>query len=415
MEEKRVLIVDDDPIIIRALARIIEGQGFQVTSYLDPEEALASLGQRPVHLIISDYMMPGMNGVEFLVRARRLCPDAPRLLLTALSDFRVAMDAVNNGGIYRLLSKPWTQVELVGTVKQAFEYGELRRQNSKLNQLVQEQNGELQEINRDLERLVQERTNNLLEGITAALDYRDTETQWHSRRVSMYAKRLAAELGLTGQALFDVEVGALLHDVGKIGVRDSVLLKPGPLNPAEWQEMRQHPAIGYRLLRRIDYLQGAAKIVLQHQERWDGQGYPACRSGEEIVLGARIFAVVDAFDAICSDRPYRRGRSYEVALAEIRRCAGTQFDPAIVEAFARVPASDWSAIRDEVERLAAADRLADREDGLGDLRAAAKPHPVPAVGDPNALALVVDEERRAHELLERIAVPPIAQAQVGGA
>lgn len=388
MEEKRVLILDDDPIIIRALARIIEGQGFAVTSCLDPEEALAALERQPVHLIISDYMMPGMNGVEFLVRARRLCPDAPRLLLTALSDFRVAMDAVNNGEIYRLLSKPWTQVELVGTVKQAFEYGELRRQNARLNGLVQRQNGELQQINRDLERLVQERTNNLLEGMIAALDYRDTETQWHSRRVSMYAKRLAVELGVGGQELFDVEVGALLHDVGKIGVRDSVLLKPGPLTPTEWEEMRQHPAIGYRLLRRIDYLKEASKIVLQHQERWDGRGYPACLAGPEVVLGARIFAVVDAFDAICSDRPYRRGRPYEVALAEIRRCAGSQFDPAVVEAFARVPEADWVAIRHEVERLAAHDRELDDEDGLGDLRTAVQPNPSPAVGDLDALALV---------------------------
>lgn len=388
MEERRVLILDDDPIIIRALARIIEGQGFVVQSCLDPEEALAALERQPVHLIISDYMMPGMNGVEFLVRARRLCPDAPRLLLTALSDFRVAMDAVNNGEIYRLLSKPWTQVELVGTVKQAFEYGELRRQNTRLNQLVQKQNLELQEINHDLERLVQERTNNLLEGMIAALDYRDTETQWHSRRVSMYAKRLAVELGMDGRQLFDVEVGALLHDVGKIGVRDSVLLKPGPLTPGEWEEMRQHPAIGYRLLRRIDYLREAAQIVLQHQERWDGGGYPACLCGEDVVIGARIFAVVDAFDAICSDRPYRRGRPYEVAVAEIRRCAGTQFDPAVVEAFARVPELDWVAIRQEVERLAAEEKELDAHDGLGDLRAAVKPNPSPAVGDLDALAQV---------------------------
>lgn len=388
MEEKRVLILDDDPIIIRALARIIEGQGFEVVSFLDPDEALADLQAHPAHLIISDYMMPGMNGVEFLVRARRLCPDAPRLLLTALSDFRVAMDAVNNGEIYRLLSKPWTQIDLVGTVKQAFEYGELRRQNARLNQLVQQQNGELQRINRNLERLVQERTNNLLEGMIAALDYRDTETQWHSRRVSMYAKRLAQELGLSGQALFDVEVGALLHDVGKIGVRDSVLLKPGPLGEAEWEEMRQHPAIGYRLLRRVDYLREAAQIVLQHQERWDGGGYPACLAGEEIVLGARIFAVVDAFDAISSDRPYRRGQSYDVALAEIRRCAGTQFDPTVVDAFSRVPESDWASIRLEVERLAADERERDIADGLGDVRAAsraARPTSAPATGDLDAL------------------------------
>lgn len=367
MESRRVLVVDDDLLILRALQRVLDAQGFEVAGSSNPEEALAELRRQPANLIISDYMMPGMNGVEFLSQARQLCPDAPRLLLTAVNDFKVATEAVNTGEIYRLLTKPWNHAELLNTIRQAYEYGELKRQHALLTRTVQEQNAQLHTINRDLERLVQERTNDLLDGMINALDYRDMETQWHSRRVSLYAKRLGAQLGINGAELHDVEMGALLHDIGKIGVRDSVLLKPGPLTPEEWEEMKEHPAIGFRLLRGIHYLESAALVVLQHQERWDGRGYPAGLKGEEISIGARIFSVVDTLDAIRSDRPYRAGRPFPVALAEIQRCAGTQFDPAVVDAFSAVPEEEWEQIRRDVEVMASAAVEADAADGLGEV------------------------------------------------
>lgn len=353
-----MMVVDDDRFILRALQRVLEAQGFDVSMSSSPEEALDLLGVLPVDLIISDYMMPGMNGVQFLNEARRLRPDAPRLLLTAINDFRVATEAVNTGEVYRLLGKPWTHAELVGTVEQAWEYGHLKRQHAALTQKIHEQNAVL-------ERLVEERTNDLLDGMVNALDYRDMETQWHSRRVSRYASRLGEEMGLDEQQLHDVRMGALLHDIGKIGVRDSVLLKPGPLTPEEWEEMEEHPAIGYRLLRGIQYLEKAAEVVLQHQERWDGRGYPAGLAREQINIGARIFAVVDALDAILSDRPYRAGRPFAVALAEIRRCSGTQFDPAVVEVFASIPEEEWERIRHQVEEMAESAAIAELADGLG--------------------------------------------------
>lgn len=367
MEPRRILVVDDDPLILRAIQRVLEAQGFEVLANVSPEMALEDLRESEVGLIVSDYMMPGMNGVEFLMEARRICPDAPRLLLTAINDFRVAAEAVNNGEIYRLLAKPWNHADLVNTIKQAYEFGELKRQHARLTARVQEQNAFLQEVNRNLEGLVQERTRDLLDGMINALDYRDMETQWHSRRVSLYARRLAEEMGIEGMALHDVEMGALLHDIGKIGVRDSVLLKPGPLSPLEWEEMKEHPAIGYRLLRGIDYLKEASRIVLQHQERYDGKGYPAGLRGDEIVVGARIFAVVDTLDAIRSDRPYRAGRPFSVAVEEIQRCSGTQFDPAVVEAFVETPAGAWEVIRMRVEQMAAESARRDEEDGLGDV------------------------------------------------
>jgi putative nucleotidyltransferase with HDIG domain len=180
---------------------------------------------------------------------------------------------------------------------------------------------------------------------------RDSETQWHSRRVGRYARRLAEEMGIGGRDLEDIERGATLHDIGKIGVRDAVLLKPGPLDEGEWAEMRRHPALGYEILRGIGFLERASLIPLHHQEKFDGTGYPAGLLRDEICIGARVFAVVDTYDAITSDRPYRKCSTYEIARREIDRCAGTQLDPVVVQAWLRIPQAVWDAIREEIEGM----------------------------------------------------------------
>jgi response regulator RpfG family c-di-GMP phosphodiesterase len=348
----RVLIVDDDELILRALSRILEGAGYDPRCYLDPGEALAAIEADAPVVIISDYMMPAMDGVTFLKAARARFPAAVRILCTAAEDFRVALQAVNAGEVFRIISKPWHQQELLATIAQAAEAARLRIENERLTAEVQRQNGQLREINLRLEEMVRHRTQALLEGLIAALDYRDAETQWHSRRVSLYARRLAQQLGIQEPELTTIEHGALLHDIGKIGVRDRVLLKPGPLTSDEWTEMKRHPELGWALLQRVDYLRPASAIVLQHQERWDGTGYPAGLSGEDIVIGARVFHVVDTLDAITSDRPYRKSRPFSEARVEIARCSGTQFDPKIAEAFLAVPAEDWERIRLDVETVA---------------------------------------------------------------
>jgi len=352
MHPDRVLIVDDDELILRALARILEAAGFTTRCYLTPDEALAAIeGDGPV-VIISDYMMPEMDGITFLKQARLRAPGAVRILCTAAEDFNVALQAVNSGEVYRIISKPWHQQELLATVTQATEAARLRRENERLTAEVQRQNGQLREINLKLEEMVRQRTQALLEGLIAALDYRDAETQWHSRRVSLYARRLGQQLGIHEPDLTTIEHGALLHDIGKIGIRDGVLLKPGPLDAGEWVEMKKHPELGWALLQRVDYLRPASSIVMQHQEKWDGTGYPAGLKADGIVIGARVFHVVDTLDAITSDRPYRKARPFADARAEVVRCRGTQFDPRVVDAFLAVPGEEWERIRLDVETVA---------------------------------------------------------------
>src|SRR5881227_273689 len=195
-EQERLLVVDDEGPILHALQRTFEAAGYEVTACLDPAEALVKLEERQYQVISADYMMPGMTGAEFLARARAKQPATIRLLITAAHDFSAAVDAINNGEIFRILSKPWNRLELLGTVRQAFDTYALREKNRQLTELVQRQNGELAELNRGLERLVQERTTNLLDGMVAVLDYRDTETQWHSRRVSRFTRRIAEQLGI---------------------------------------------------------------------------------------------------------------------------------------------------------------------------------------------------------------------------
>jgi response regulator RpfG family c-di-GMP phosphodiesterase len=342
----RILVVDDDALILQALSRILQAEGYEVICHLDP---LKALQERDFTVVISDFMMPQMNGVELLAQLRKNVPAAIRVLLTAAGDFKVASDAINRGEVYRILSKPWSIADLSSCVKQAVEHFRLVEENAALSREISAKNQELTLINKNLESLVIERTNGLLEGLISALDYRDTETQWHSRRVSLYSRRIGEELGLSNEQLSIVEQGALLHDIGKIGVRDSILHKPGPLTPQEWVEMRLHPEIGYRMLTKMPYLHQAALVVLQHQERFDGHGYPNGIAGREIVLGARIFAVSDAVDAINSDRPYRKGRPLAVAREEIKRCKGSQFDPMVVDAFLQIPDEEWTNIRLLVE------------------------------------------------------------------
>jgi response regulator RpfG family c-di-GMP phosphodiesterase len=343
-EEQKILIVDDEPALSRAFARAFRHEPVSVHTVTRPAEALRLLAQEPFAVIASDYRMPDMDGVALLSASREVAPLSRRLLVSGCCDFEIARQAINLAGIDQIVIKPWGDDELRNVVLDAAHHYTMAREQERLAAELHARTVQLEQVNLDLDTKLRTRTTNLLDSLIAALDLRDTETQWHSRRVASYSRRLARALGLGAKDVDDVERGALLHDIGKIGVRDAILRKPGRLTPAEWVEMKLHPALGSRLLEGIDYLAAARVIVLQHQERWDGQGYPAGLRGDEITIGARIFHVADTLDAITSDRPYRQARGFDAARAEILRCSDTQFDPRIVAAYATVPDTEWAAL-----------------------------------------------------------------------
>jgi response regulator RpfG family c-di-GMP phosphodiesterase len=347
-EATRVLIVDDDPSVRDVIGVLLAEEGYHCVSANDAEEALAAARaeasrRQPFHLVVSDVKMPGKDGVWLLERLRKEQPDTAVVMLTAFGDTEAAVDCLKRGASDYLL-KPPKVTHLIRAIEQAL--GRRRQQLARhkykilLEKNVSQKTAELQQALIEVETSY----NSTLYALVAALDAREHETSDHSQRVVRYTLAIAERLGVPKSEEPDIARGALLHDIGKIGVPDAILLKPGPLSPGEWEEMRRHPQIGWTILRSIAFLGQPADIVLAHQERWDGSGYPRGLRGESIPLGARIFAIADTLDAMTSDRPYRLGTSMTSALAEIGRCAGTQFDPRCVEAFLSIGQEGIEAI-----------------------------------------------------------------------
>jgi len=340
--------VDDDPLVVRAIHRALGGLGHTMDSADTGEQALEMLSHATYAALIADHRLGGMNGVELCQIVRRRSPDTVCILLTAYADMDVVLAAINRASVFRFLTKPCERGDLRTAALQACEQFRMVREHRELSRLVERRALELIDINRELDIQVQSRTNELLVGLINALDLRDTETKGHSWRVAQYARRLAGELHMGAQDVLDVERGALLHDIGKIGVSDTILLKPAKLTEQEWVEMRKHTQYGYEILRGIEFLGSARLIVRSHHERFDGKGYPDRLTGDAIPAGARIFAVIDTYDAMTSDRPYRKALPASVALQEIQKHLGTQFDPTCAAAFLGIPQAELDTLRDRV-------------------------------------------------------------------
>ena len=339
-EPVHILVVDDDPTIRDLLLEGLSESGYLVTTANDGADGLARLRHNGFELVVSDIDMPRIDGVQLLQEARKLRPDIEIIMLTGVVDVETAIQSMRLGAC-DYLTKPFNLTEVRITVERALEKRRLILEN--------------REYQRHLEEKVRERTEALsrsyqttLEALATALDTRDSETLGHSLRVAAYTVAVARRMGVVEPELTDIYRGALLHDVGKIGVPDAILRKPGRLTPEEWNEMRRHPELGYRILEGVDFMERAREIVLSHQEHFDGGGYPRGLAGSAIPLGARIFAVVDTLDAMTSDRPYRKARAYDEARAEIRRYSGTQFDPEVVRAFLAITDGEWAGIQDKV-------------------------------------------------------------------
>jgi putative nucleotidyltransferase with HDIG domain len=340
-----VLVVDDDKPVRDVLSAILKEEGYGVRAAASADEALEMLRGDDLPLILCDMKMPEHDGVWLLDQVVRRHPNAAVVMLTGFGDTESAVQCLKRGAADYLL-KPPRVTELVRAIERAWSRSKLtsarQRYHQGLARRVRERTAELSSA---LQGIAQAYSSTL-SALVHALDAREHETSDHSQRVLRYTCAIAEKMGITGQVLEDIGRGALLHDIGKIGVPDSILLKPGALTSAEWVEMRKHPDVGYRILESIEFLRPAAQIVLSHQERFDGGGYPRKLKSEEIPLGARIFMIADTLDAMTSDRPYRKAATFTDARGEISRCAGTQFDPACVEAFGSLGDEDLRALRE---------------------------------------------------------------------
>jgi len=338
----RILIVDDELEITEILADLLSEQ-YQCLKAGSAEQALASLNEGEFELVISDITMPGMSGLDMIPHVKEISPNTVVVMISGMQTVESAIGALRLGA-FDYLMKPFDLRQVEAVVKRALEHHDLivakQRYENHLEELVEQRTAELDRALDSLESAYR----STLSALTAALETRDQETHGHSERVVTYSLRLGREYGLNREEMKALEFGSLLHDIGKIGVPDSILRKPAKLTEEEWERMREHPLHGQQILRGIEFLQGAARVVAQHHEKWDGSGYPLGLRQEDIDVCARIFAVADAFDAITSDRVYRRGKSYEAAAQELDEWAGKQFDPKVVKAFHRVPKEDWEEL-----------------------------------------------------------------------
>jgi putative nucleotidyltransferase with HDIG domain len=344
---EKILVCDDEEAIREVVSTLLEAQGYRCTVVADGSKAIKEIKADSHDLVLSDIVMPEMDGMRLLRQLRTQDKDIPVIMVTAMHDISIALEAIR-AGAYDYILKPFEKDQLYHSVGRALEHRHLVLEN--------------RSYQRNLEHLVAERTQQLsvtlhnleqsydytLEALGSALDAKDAETEGHCQRVTAITIVIARIMGVDKDLLRHIARGAFLHDIGKMGIPDQVLRKPGPLTDDERELMRKHCDIGYTVLKRIPFLKEAAEIVLSHQEFYNGSGYPRQLKGEEIPLGARIFAVADTLDAMTSDRPYRKALPMSAARAEIQKFSAIQFDPRVVEAFLSKPDSFWADVRKNI-------------------------------------------------------------------
>jgi len=342
----KVLVVDDEAGVRGFLREAVRPVSLQTGEAGDAASALAAIESGDFDVVICDVWMPGASGLDLLAMARQNRWDAAVILVTG----EVRAETVIAGlrlEAYDFLLKPLRVEEVRQSVTRAFERLQAQRHARSQRHALEASIGRR---TRELECAMTELESNYqmtLEALVAALDAREHETCAHSQRVRAYTRHLARQAGYPPALLPALEQGALLHDIGKIAVSDAILLKPARLTPEEWGEMRLHPVVGDDILKRVPFLRPATAVVRSHHERFDGTGYPDGLEGDQIPLGARLFALADTLDAITSARCYRLARDFEAAREEIQAESGRQFDPRIVELFLRVPPTAWAAVAAE--------------------------------------------------------------------
>ena len=358
-----VLCVDDEPNILSALRRSLRPEGWRVLTADSAAEALQVLQADRVDLVISDMRMPEMNGAQLLASVNEHWPQCVRLLLTGHADADAAVAAINHGRIFRYLSKPWDDGELRATVRQGLQFLALERERARLEALTARQNAELREANERLEQRVAERTQALaranealkrqyLTGIkvfSGLIEMRGGRLAGHGRRVAELARKLAQTMARPEEEVQQVFVAALLHDIGLIGLPDALLTKPvARYDAQESAQYLRHAELGEQALMPLEDMPPVAALIRAHHERFDGQGYPDGLSGEAVPVGARILAVVDAFDELQHGHLVEAHMSVQEARTMIRHGRGSQFDPEVVDVFLHITEPERARHQPEV-------------------------------------------------------------------
>lgn len=307
-----VLFVDDEEYVLNAVERIFIGSAWRVLRAASAEEALHIFGNEEIAVLVSDNLMPGIKGVELLSRVKSIAPDTVKILMTGHADIPTAIEAINRGEVFRFVEKPWDNAILINTVTEGIERYRLLR-SLRINDEA------------------------VTRSIAQTIELKDPYTRGHCDRVAEYALLLAKKMGLSGEMEKGIVYGSWLHDCGKIGVSEAILNSPDSLTEKEWIILRQHPAWGAEVARQAELSPVVINIIQSHHERWDGEGYPSGVAGWEIPLEARIVAIADVFDALTSDRPYRKAFTQGESRKIMAGIAGTMLDPEITKLFLSLP------------------------------------------------------------------------------